>query len=110
MLGEIKAFLGEDWTRTLERIRFPLNSDISLLNSTNEAILSTGGKRLRPMLSLLVARACRQGALPEDSICFAAASELLHNATLLHDDVAQVEFESCGTSAEVDEEFGGGEA
>ena len=40
------------------------------------------------MLSLLVARACRQGALPEDSICVAAASELLHNATLLHDDVA----------------------
>lgn len=88
MLDKIKLLLGQDWTGTQELIHSSLKSDIDLLDQTNEAILSTGGKRLRPMLSLLVARACRQGALPEDSICFAAASELLHNATLLHDDVA----------------------
>ena len=96
MLGEIKAFLGEDWTRTLERIRFSLNSDISLLNSTNEAILSHGGKQMRPMISLLAARACSGGRASEDSIRFAAAAELLHNATLLHDDVADSSSERRG--------------
>lgn len=96
MLGEIKAFLGEDWTRTLERIRTSLSSDISLLNSTNEAILSHGGKQMRPMISLLAARACSGGRASEDSIRFAAAAELLHNATLLHDDVADSSSERRG--------------
>ena len=48
-------------------------------------IISTGGKQVRPLLCLLSFRACNgTGALPID---LAAACELLHNATLLHDDV-----------------------
>ena len=43
---------------------------------------------IRPMLSLLCARACSDGPLGDESHRVAAASELLHNATLLHDDVA----------------------
>ena len=91
MLDEIRKLLGKDWTDTLDLIRATLKSDIRLLDATNESILSSGGKRVRPMLSLLVARACGSfagKALPKDSIRFAASSELLHNATLLHDDVA----------------------
>lgn len=87
-LDVIKTFLGSDWTRTEDLIRSSLGSDIDLLNKTNQAILSHSGKQLRPLLALLVARACAGGAVSEDSIRFAAASELLHNATLLHDDVA----------------------
>ena len=87
MLDEIKTFLGKDWKDTDARIRTSLGSDIDLLNKTNAAILSNNGKQLRPMVSLLVARACSGGRCTEDSIRFAAASELLHNATLLHDDV-----------------------
>lgn len=87
-ISEIKTFLGKDWTDTQTLIRESLDSDINLLNSTNEAILSNGGKQLRPILGLLVARACGGGRTTRDSIRFAAASELLHNATLLHDDVA----------------------
>ncbi|MBR5660898.1 MAG: polyprenyl synthetase family protein [Bacteroidales bacterium] len=88
MLDRIKTLLGQDWTATQDMIRYSLKSDIELLDATNSAILSTGGKQLRPILSLLVARACSGGSASEDSIRFAAASELLHNATLLHDDVA----------------------
>ena len=85
---EIISFLGEDWTMLQERMSSALKSDISLLNMVNEGILSNSGKQLRPMLALLMARACSCGKLPLDTYHFAAAAELLHNATLLHDDVA----------------------
>lgn len=64
-----------------------LRSDIDLLNSTNDSIMSHKGKMLRPMLSLLMARAVAGGSATGDSIRFAAATEMLHNSTLLHDDV-----------------------
>ena len=83
----IIEYLGEDWTRTEALIVSSLASDITLLNDTNDSILSHSGKKLRPILALLMARACG-GACTGDSIKFAAAVELLHNATLLHDDVA----------------------
>ena len=82
------SYLGDEWIRTEELIRSSLFSDIQLLNATNNSILEHSGKQLRPMMSLLMAKACGNGDLHEDSIRFAAATELLHNATLLHDDVA----------------------
>ena len=81
-------YLGDDWTRTQSLIRSTLGSDIKLLNDTNDYVLEHGGKQLRPVLSLLMAKACGDGTVTEDSIRYAAAAELLHNATLLHDDVA----------------------
>ena len=62
-----------------------LKTDIVLLDATNKSIRERPGKMLRPILSLLCAGAA--GGITEDTIRFAAASELLHNATLLHDDV-----------------------
>ena len=87
-IGKVKEFCGEDWEKVNRRISAALDSDIDLLNSTNRMILSHSGKQLRPLLSLLVAKTCADGPLPEDSFRVAAAAELLHNATLLHDDVA----------------------
>ncbi len=88
-INSIKEYLGQAWTAVQERITSALNSDIKLLNSTNDMILSHSGKQLRPLLSLMMARACSGGASVSDaSVRYAAASELLHNATLLHDDVA----------------------
>ena len=84
----ILEYLGSDWSRTEELICSSLSSDIKLLADTNRSILDHSGKKLRPMMSLLMAKACGDGTLSEDSIRFAAATELLHNATLLHDDVA----------------------
>lgn len=81
------SFLGEDWTGVQSLISDALHSDIPLLQSANESILSHSGKQLRPILALLVSRACNGGSATADALLFAAASELLHNATLLHDDV-----------------------
>ena len=88
-IRSIREYLGQDWSAVQERIASALESDIQLLNATNGSILSNSGKQMRPMLSLIVARACSQGSPACDAtVRYAAASELLHNATLLHDDVA----------------------
>lgn len=88
-LNEIKDYLDRDWKRTANYIEDSLKSDIDLLDKTNRSILSHSGKQLRPLVALLVARACSPGnTADEDSCRYAAGAELLHNATLLHDDVA----------------------
>lgn len=87
-LGSIKSYVGNDWTLVQECINSALLSDIGLLNDTNVTVLSHSGKQLRPLLSVLMARACSGGRITDASIRYAAAAELLHNATLLHDDVA----------------------
>lgn len=71
-----------------------LNSDVTLLQSTNDTVIANSGKLLRPMITLLVARAC--GSVSEDTIHYAAAVELLHNATLMHDDVTDESSERRG--------------
>ena len=85
---DIKTLLGEHWKKTEGHIYSSLESDIDMLQKVNESILSHSGKQLRPLLSLLVAMACSEGKPTENTYRYAAASELLHNATLLHDDVA----------------------
>ena len=87
-ITSVKEYLGESWISVSERIVSSLDSDIDLLNVTNRSILSHSGKQLRPILALLFARACSGGSVSEATIRYAAAAELLHNATLLHDDVA----------------------
>ena len=87
-IKEIKEYLGGDWQAVQDCMRNSLNSDISLLNSTNESILSNSGKQLRPLLALMMARACSGQPASEATVRYASAGELLHNATLLHDDVA----------------------
>ncbi|MCR5351589.1 MAG: polyprenyl synthetase family protein [Bacteroidales bacterium] len=91
---DIVEYLGEDWDRVLALIRDRLHSDVGLLEETNGRILSNTGKLLRPMIALLIAKAI---ATPtEDCISCAAAAELLHNATLIHDDVADESSERRG--------------
>ena len=76
----------------------PVSDAVSLLNavwsttssveqakSIAEHIVSSGGKRVRPMVVLLSAQACNVSG--EQAIALAAMIELLHTATLLHDDV-----------------------
>ncbi len=84
-IKEIQERLKPRMAQVEELIASALSSDIQLLNSTNRGLREHPGKMLRPMLSLLVAQAC--GTPGQDSLRFAAAAELLHNSTLLHDDV-----------------------
>ena len=88
-IKELKEYLAADWQAVQDCINRSLSSDISLLNATNASILSNSGKQLRPLLSLVMARACSGiTKASEATVRYAAAAELLHNATLLHDDVA----------------------
>lgn len=86
--SSIKDFLKGDLDKVNKLMGSSLSTDIELLDKTNRAILSHNGKQVRPVLTLLVARACSGGFTTDDTIKYAAAVELLHNATLLHDDVA----------------------
>lgn len=88
-IATVKEYLGAGWVAVQECIAASLASDIELLNQTNRSILSHSGKQLRPILALLSARACSaDGRASEATVRYAAAAELMHNATLLHDDVA----------------------
>lgn len=62
-----------------------LSSDVLLINQMGHYIIGSGGKRLRPMLLLLVAKAL--GEASGDHLVLAAVIEFIHTATLLHDDV-----------------------
>ena len=66
-------------------IRRRLASDVVLVNQVAEHIVNGGGKRLRPMLHLLAARAA--GYRGRDHLQLAAVIEFIHTSTLLHDDV-----------------------
>lgn len=85
---DILDLLGGQWERLQGTIATALHSDIPMLEGVNRRILEHGGKMLRPCVTMLMARACAHGSLTDDSYNYAAAVELLHNATLLHDDVA----------------------
>ncbi len=66
-------------------IRESLHSNIELINKISEHIIKSGGKRLRPLLVLLSAKAFGYSGFAH--IQLATIIELLHTATLLHDDV-----------------------
>lgn len=87
-MEKLKAYLGEDWSNFLQQLKAYLHSDIELLNKVNDSMLANSGKQLRPLISLLMARALGGGQANADSVRYAVSVELLHNATLFHDDVA----------------------
>jgi octaprenyl-diphosphate synthase len=62
-----------------------LSSDVLLINQMGHYIVNNGGKRLRPMLLLLAAKAL--GQIDHHHLVLAAVIEFIHTATLLHDDV-----------------------
>ena len=62
-----------------------LSSDVILINQVGHYIVGNGGKRLRPMLLLLAAKAL--GETNQSHLILAAVIEFIHTATLLHDDV-----------------------
>jgi octaprenyl-diphosphate synthase len=87
MTAAVKEFLGEDWKQFERLFAESLDSRIEILNKVNSYLAERSGKQLRPMLCLLAARLCG-GICSEASIRCAVAAEMIHTATLLHDDVA----------------------
>ncbi|MFE8072828.1 octaprenyl diphosphate synthase [Marinobacteraceae bacterium S3BR75-40.1] len=75
----------DDFARVNDLILDQLNSDVPLVERIGHYIVESGGKRLRPLLVLLAARALDYQE--HQHIKLAAVIEFLHTATLLHDDV-----------------------
>jgi octaprenyl-diphosphate synthase len=81
----IQDLVKDDMQAVDKLIQYSLQSDVALVNQLSHYIINSGGKRLRPMLALLMARAC--GYAGDKHIDIAAIVEFIHTATLLHDDV-----------------------
>ena len=84
-LAAIFHLMREDFAKIDQLIPRQLASGIALVEEVGRHIVGAGGKRLRPLVALLAARAC--GCRADDAVRLAAIIEFLHTATLLHDDV-----------------------
>ena len=84
-LAEVRALAADDLACLDRCIVASLDSEVALVNQVARHIVAGGGKRLRPLLVLLAARACGYGG--SSHVEAAAIVEFIHTATLLHDDV-----------------------
>ncbi|RMD81920.1 MAG: polyprenyl synthetase family protein [Candidatus Dadabacteria bacterium] len=80
------AVVADELRRVEERIAEVIVSRESRLSEISDYLINAGGKRIRPAVSLLTFRACG-GEDPTDVIDLAVSLELIHTATLLHDDI-----------------------
>ena len=84
-VAELKALCASDLNDVNATIMVALKSQSSMIAEIGGHLINAGGKRLRPLLTLAAARMC--DCANDDHIRLAAAVELIHGATLLHDDV-----------------------
>ncbi len=84
-INEVKDLAADDMQAVDLLIRESLKSDVALVSQVSEYIVTSGGKRLRPLIVLLAARAL--GYTGNHHVHSAAIIEFIHTATLLHDDV-----------------------
>ena len=84
-INEIRRLADADMQAVNELIQQQVNSDVALINQLGFYIVNSGGKRLRPLLTVLAARAVNIQNNQHHTL--AAIIEFIHTATLLHDDV-----------------------
>jgi len=84
-LETLLALVKQDLQQVNETIIERMQSPVALIPQIAHHLISAGGKRLRPLLTLATARLC--GYQGSDHIKLATCIEFLHTATLLHDDV-----------------------
>ena len=86
----IQALSQNDMNKVNKLIHGQLHSDVALINKLGIYIVNAGGKRMRPMLTVLTAQALNHNNpkdLDDKHCTIAAIIEFIHTATLLHDDV-----------------------
>lgn len=84
-LDALYTLIGDDLKRVDETILARINRDVPLIYDIARHIIASGGKRIRPAVTLIAAQLC--GYKGARHIGLAASMELIHTATLLHDDV-----------------------
>jgi len=88
--NSIHAVVNNEFSLVNEHILSQLKSEIPLIEQIGYYIISNGGKRLRPLLVLMAARACGKSddaSYQDNMVKMATIIEFIHTATLLHDDV-----------------------
>ncbi|BFT29068.1 octaprenyl diphosphate synthase [Alteromonas sp. D210916BOD_24] len=84
-IDQIRTLSNDDMQAVNQLIQQQVDSEVALINQLGFYIVNSGGKRLRPLLTVLSARA--MGIENNDHHTLAAIVEFIHTATLLHDDV-----------------------
>ncbi len=84
-LEPLMALVRDEMAEVNQIILAQARSDVALIPELAQHLINSGGKRLRPMLTIGAAKMCGYGG--EGHITLAAAVEFMHTATLLHDDV-----------------------
>ena len=84
-LAGLQSLVKDDLTRVDEVILSNVQTDVPLIAHIAHHIIASGGKRLRPALTLIAARLCGYEGMRH--VKLAACVEFIHTATLLHDDV-----------------------
>ena len=82
----LKNLVGSKLEDVSRQIKYKLASEINLIHKMTDYHVKSGGKRIRPLLTLAAAKLCGYKNGNRD-VNLAACIELIHNATLLHDDV-----------------------
>lgn len=88
MYEQLRAPVRSDFESVNQFVVTQLHSDVPLVENIGHYIIGAGGKRLRPLMVLLSARAC--GYQGDAHVALAAVIEFIHTATLLHDDVVDM--------------------
>lgn len=83
----IKNLVKEPFQAVDQLILTCFHSKASIINDLGHYIIQSGGKRLRPLVLLLIAKSLGYAGQENEDITLAAVIELIHSATLLHDDV-----------------------
>ncbi len=88
MYQQIRSVVEDDFKAVDKFIVAQLHSNVPLVENIGHYIVEAGGKRLRPLLVLLAAKACKVDS--QQHISLASVIEFIHTATLLHDDVVDM--------------------
>lgn len=84
--NDILAIVGDDFAQMDTRVFGGLNSKVQLILKVSEHVIGAGGKKMRPLMVLLVSRMLKDAPC-QKAMELAAITEMLHTATLVHDDV-----------------------
>ncbi len=85
MIAAVQLLVAAEMAEVKALIRRRLDSDVALIRQISEHLVTAGGKRLRPMLAVIAARAIGYSGVEHHQL--AAIIEFIHTSTLLHDDV-----------------------
>lgn len=84
--ADIQSIVASDFEIMDKQVFGSLNSKVQLVMSVSQHVINAGGKRMRPLITLLCARMLHD-APSQQAMHLAAITEMLHTATLVHDDV-----------------------